>query len=237
MGNGEYRDAQNIAPAHGCLRERSQCQTAEFPSPERAPHPICGLSQGPASPTCCHHGQEDAGLKPPARDHGPHSTQRPSPCSSRQLLQGHNRCRGRSDPAGWDVGLDAAAPVPLLRASLEPGSPLGLLLPHVPAPCPQVSPMNRPRLLAGSRSLNLSFPEGHPRPPWHAKFHLLLDYVKAPVSLPVSACCPRHYPCPGDQTLRGPGAPCCLHPEAAGVASRASWGPSTSPVTQLAYLG
>ena len=63
------------------------------------------------------------------------------------------------------------------------------------------------------------------------------DDSKAPVSLPVSACCPRHYPCPGDQTLRGPGAPCCLHPEAAGVASRASWGPSTSPVTQLAYLG
>lgn len=97
--------------------------------------------------------------------------------------------------------------------------------------------MNRPRLLAGSRSLDLSFPGGHPRPPWHAKFYLLLDYVKAPASLPVSACCPHHYPCPGDQTLRGPGAPRCLHPEAAGVASQASWGPSTSPVTQLAYLG
>lgn len=196
-----------------------------------------GLRWGSASPTGCHRGREDAGLKPPAGDHGPHSTQRLSPCSSRRLLCGHERCGGRSDPTGWDAGLDAAAPVHLPRASSEPGSRLWLLLSCVPAPCPQVSPVNRP----GSCSLALFFPRGHPRPPWHAEFHLLLDYVKAPASQPVSACGTGPAVCIITRVLEtrpsgGLGLRIVSTWEGQGVASRASWGPSTSPVTQLASL-
>lgn len=152
------------------LRERSQCQAAEFPSPERALHPICGLSRGPASPTGCHHRQEDAGLKPPARDRGPHSHRGQALAAPASCSRATTGAEGGLIPQGRGTRRGAPVPAPSL---LGTGSPLGLLLPMSPPPPPGQS-YEPPRLLAGSRSLGFILPGRCKRPPG------MLNSISAP---------------------------------------------------------